>query len=120
MAMYILNYIKCIHVITFMLKVITSPCALHRYAALFQQNTYYFGHPKIDTYIDGVRPQVRSKYIQLCLENDEHSKQIYQLIPSNIMFDYYILWGHSRDIDINITHLNAMLYKKYKNIDYYY
>ena len=103
-----------------MLKVFTSPCGLHRYAAVFQQSVYYFGHPKIVTYIDGVHPQVRSKYIQLCLENDENAKQIYQLIPSKIMFDYYILWGHSRDVDVNISHLNAMLCKKYKNIDYYY
>jgi hypothetical protein len=102
-----------------MLKVITSPCGFHRYAALFQQSIYYFGHPKIITYIDGADSQIRSDYIKFSLEKDK-SKQIYDLIPSTRMFEYYILWGHSRDINVNITHLNAMLCKKYKNIDYYY
>ena len=103
-----------------MLKVITSPCAMYRYTALFQNNFYYFGHPKISTYIDGVQPRVRSKYIQFCLEDEEKTKQIHQLIPSTTMFEYYILWGYSRSFDINIIHLNGLLCKKYKNIDYFY
>lgn len=103
-----------------MLKIITSPCAMYRYAALFQNNIYYFGHPHILTFIDGVRPHIRSKYIQYCLENEEKSKQIHQLLPSKSMFEYYILWGHSRDLEVNTTHLNSLLCKKYKGIDYYY
>jgi hypothetical protein len=103
-----------------MLKIITSPCALHRYAALFQKNIYYFGHPEISTFVDGVTPHIRDKYIQLCLENEGKNKQIHQLIPSTPMFEYYILWGHSRNIEVNTTHLNALLCKRYKNIDYFY
>jgi len=103
-----------------MLKVITSPCILYRYSALFQKKIYYFGHPNIQTYIDGITPQIRYKYIQLCLEDNEKNKQIHQLIPSNVLFEYYILWGHTRNIELNTDHLNAMLCKKYKNIDYFY
>jgi hypothetical protein len=103
-----------------MLKVITSPCMMYRYAALFQKNIYYFGHPEISTFIDGVPPHVRSKYIQFCLEHEEKNKQIHQLIPSTPMFEYYILWGYSRNMEVNTTHLNSMLCKKYKNIDYFY
>jgi hypothetical protein len=103
-----------------MLKVITSPCAMFRYTALFQNNNYYFGHPNISTFIDGVSPHIRYKYIQLCLEDNEKNKQIQQLIPSTTMFEYYVLWGHSRNIEVNTDHLNALLCKKYKHIDYYY
>jgi hypothetical protein len=114
------NVLKIYRVITFMLKVITSPCAMYRYTALFQKNIYYFGHPEISTFIDGVQPHVRSKYVHFCLKNEDKHKQIHQLIPSTTMFEYYILWGYSRNIDVNTTHLNAMLCKKYKNIDYFY
>jgi hypothetical protein len=103
-----------------MLKVITSPSAMYRYAALFQKNIYYFGHPEIYTFIDGANSSTRNKYIQFCLEDEGKNKQIHQLIPSTPMFEYYILWGYSRSIDVNTTHLNAMLCKKYKNIDYFY
>jgi hypothetical protein len=114
------NVLKIYCVITFMLKVITSPCGLFRYSALFQKKIYYFGHPEISTFVDGNSLLVRDKYIQLCLENEEKNKQIHQLIPSNTLFEYYILWGHSRNIEVNTDHLNAMLCKKYKNIDYFY
>ena len=103
-----------------MLKVITSPCTLYRYSALFQKKIYYFGHPEISTFIDGATLKIRYKYIQLCLEDNVKNNQIHQLIPSNALFDYYILWGHSRNIEVNTDNLNAMLCKKYKNFDYFY
>lgn len=103
-----------------MLQIIRSPCAMYRYASLFQHKIYLFGHPEISTYIDGATPSVRQNYIQFCLENEEKSKQIHQMIPSTFMFEYYILWGHSRDIVVNTNHLNGLLCKKYKGIDYYY
>jgi hypothetical protein len=103
-----------------MLKVITSPCSMFRYSALFQKNIYSFGNPEISTFIDGATPHKRYKYIQRCLEDNEKNKQIHQLIPCTTMFEYYILWGHTRNIEINTDHLNALLCKKYKNIDYFY
>ena len=103
-----------------MLEVFISPRATYRYATLFQDKLYYFGHPHILTYTDGLKPHVRSKYIQLCLKDKYKSNQIVNLIPSTNLFEYYILWGHSQNIDTNINHLNALLCKKYKGIDYYY
>lgn len=114
------NVLKIYYVITFMLKVITSPCGMFRYSALFQKKIYYFGHPEITTFIDGASSHIRYRYIQHCLENNEKNNKIHKLIPSTEMFEYYILWGHSRNIEINTDHLNAMMCKKYKNIDYFY
>jgi len=103
-----------------MLEVILSQKLTYRYAALFKNNVYYFGHPNIMTYLDGIHPSIRSKYIDLCLQDKNKSIQIQNLIPCKTTFEYYILWGHSQNINVNINHLNSLLCKKYKGIDYYY
>ena len=103
-----------------MLQVISSHRMTYRYAGLIKNKIYYFGHPDIATYLDGIHPNVRTKYIELCMQDKYKSVQIQNLIPSTCLLDYYILWGHSKNIDVNITHLNALLCKKYKGIDYYY
>ena len=103
-----------------MLEIFTSPRTTYRFSALFQKKVYYFGHPNINTYIDGVSPAMRSKYIQMCLKDKYKCEQIHNLIPSAYLMEYYILWGHSRDVDINVNHLNSLLCKKYKGIDYFY
>ena len=103
-----------------MLEIFVSPKTSFRFIGLFQKNVYYFGHPNILTYIDGVSPAIKSKYNQMCLKDRYKCQQIHNLIPSSYLLEYYILWGHSRDMDVNTNHLNALLCKKYKGIDYFY
>lgn len=103
-----------------MLKVFSSPKITYRYIGLIKNKIYYFGHPSIMTYLDGVDTTVRSKYIKICMQDKYKYGHIQNLIPSTFLLDYYILWGHSQNIEVNITHLNALLCKKYNGIDYYY
>jgi hypothetical protein len=114
------NILKIYNYLLSMLEIISSPKNTHRFIALFQKNIYYFGHPNIHTYIDGVSPAIKTKYIQMCLKDKYKTEQIYHLVPSEYLFENYILWGNSRNIDVNITHLNGLLCKKYKGIDYFY
>ena len=103
-----------------MLEIFASPKTTFRYSALFQKQLYYFGHPHINTYIDGASPDIRSKYIRFTIKDRYKCVQIHNLVPSTSLFEYYVLWGHSRDININVDHLNALLCKKYNDIDYFY
>ena len=103
-----------------MLEIFASPKTTFRYSALFQKKLYYFGHPNMFTYIDGVSSDIRYKYIRFTMKDKYKCVQIQNLVPSRSMFEYYVLWGHSHNIDTNINHLNALLCKKYKDIDYFY
>ena len=103
-----------------MLAIFTSPKTAFRYSALFEKKIYYFGHPNMLTYIDGVSPDIRYKYIRFTMKDKYKCEKIQNLVPSRSMFEYYVLWGHSQNIDTNIDHVNSLLCKKYKNIDYFY
>ena len=103
-----------------MLEIFASPKTACRFTGLFQKKIYNFGHPNILTYIDGVSPAIKSKYVQMSLKDRYKCEQIHNLIPSTYLLEYYILWGHSRDINVNIDHLNSLLCKKYNDIDFFY
>jgi hypothetical protein len=97
-----------------MLRVNMSKNHTHRFMALFQERVYWFGNPNEPCFLDGVHVSVRDRYIESCLLNQTKTNRIKELIPSTDLFEYYILWGNSRNVDHNIRHIRELLYNKYK------
>lgn len=90
-----------------------------RYMAVFRkpdgtERIYHFGYKYPNgsygyTYIDGADETVRENYRKRHLANATENQLIKSLTPSASLFSYYLLWGNSRDIQKNITHLNNLM-----------
>ena len=89
-----------------------SPLPQFRYELqLSNGKKFFFGHPGVNTYIDGQPKTKRNSYYR----NLKFKPKIYylvkNLIPHRRTFESRLLWGPYRDIERNIYFMNK-LYKK--------
>lgn len=102
------------------LNVRPSTSVNKRYMLTFRKHDgtekiYHFGYKDGTrygyTYIDGADDTARDNYRKRHLGNSTEKQLIDNLIPSAATFSYYLLWGKSRDLEKNITHLNNLMRK---------
>ena len=72
---------------------------------------YNFGLKGGSTYLDHKDKIKRDNYRRHHLGNPKEKQLIEGLTPSPALFSYYILWGDSTDININIRKLNKLIKK---------
>jgi hypothetical protein len=97
------------------IKIIESPKLFKRYRVIMDDGKHYdFGLDTGSTYIDHHNDLLRKNYRLRHLGNKQEEYYIDNLIPSPALFSYYLLWGNSTSLRVNIDKLNAILENKYK------
>jgi hypothetical protein len=96
------------------LSVKPSTAKTKRYMAIWRkpdgtEKVFHFGQPGGFTYVDGASETTRDNYRARHLASPLEGKYIRGRIPSPALFAYWILWGDSRSMEVNIRKLNSLL-----------
>jgi hypothetical protein len=91
-------------------KIIDSPRKGKRYRVYLENDEYFdFGLNGGSTYIDHRDKKKRDAYRKRHYSNGTEKYLIDTLTPSPALYSYYILWGDSDDIMMNINKLNRKI-----------
>ena len=91
-------------------KIIDSPRKGKRYRVYLENDEYFdFGLNGGSTYIDHRDKKKRDNYRKRHYSNGTEKYLIDTLKPSPALYSYYILWGDSDDIMMNINKLNRKI-----------
>ena len=95
-------------------RIVDSPLKTKRFRIYLDNNKHFdFGvKDKHETYIDHKDKARRERYRQRHYNSERERPYIENIIPSSALFSYYVLWGESKSIQKNISHLNKLLKNK--------
>jgi hypothetical protein len=93
-------------------KIESSPRPTKKYRVILSDGKHYdFGLRGSSTYLDNKDVSKREAYRKRHLGNPLEKELIQGYKPSPATFSYYLLWGDSTDIKVNIRQLNRLMKK---------